>query len=225
MRMRFGGKTRHTRRIRWPQMVLLALSLPVLLFVWVDMNLKPVILSMAEAKARVMAVEAVNNAAYEVMRERVSYNDLIVVVMDETGRVSMLQADTMRMNELGTRTALLAQRNLDALAATGIRIPIGSATGSRLLAGSGPAVTVSLVPMGSVTAEFVSEFTSAGINQTRHRIYLKMNAVVRMVIPTGAGQAQVSAYVPIAESIIVGTVPQTFVDSLSDQRISLVPVQ
>jgi sporulation protein YunB len=222
--MRFGGKARQSRRLRWPQILLLVLALPVLLFIWIDMNLKPVILSMAEAKARVMAVEAVNNAAYEVMRERISYSDLVVVVLDEAGRVAMLQADTMRMNELGTRTALVAQRNLDALAATGIRIPIGSATGSRLLAGSGPSVTVNLVPMGSVTAEFVSEFTSAGINQTRHRIYLKMNTMVRMVIPTGAGQAQVSAYVPIAESIIVGQVPQTFIDTLSDQRISLVPV-
>ena len=223
--MRLGGKSRQVRKRRWPQILLLAALLPIVLFIWVDMNLKPVILSMAEAKARVMAVEAVNNAAYEVMRERVSYNDLIIVVMDEAGRVSMLQADTMRMNELGTRTALVAQRNLDSLAATGIRIPIGSATGSRLLAGSGPSITVNLVPMGSVTAEFVSEFTSAGINQTRHRIYLKMNTVVRMVIPTGAGQAQVSAYVPIAESIIVGQVPQTFVDTLSDSKISLVPVQ
>lgn len=215
----------HSRKRRWPQVLLLLMSLPVLLFVWMDLNLKPVILSMAEAKARVMAVEAVNNAAYEVMRERIRYSDLIVVAMDDAGRVSMLQADTMRMNELGTRTALVAQRNLDALAATGIRIPIGAATGSRLLAGSGPAITVNLVPMGSVTAEFVSEFTSAGINQTRHRIYLKMNTVVRMVIPTGAGQAQVSAYVPIAESIIVGQVPQTFIETLSDQRLSLVPVQ
>ena len=215
----------HSRKRRWPQVLLLLMSLPVLLFVWMDLNLKPVILSMAEAKARVMAVEAVNNAAYEVMRERIRYSDLIVVAMDDAGRVSMLQADTMRMNELGTRTALVAQRNLDALAATGIRIPIGAATGSRLLAGSGPAITVSLVPRGSVTAEFVSDFTSAGINQTRHRIYLKMNTVVRMVIPTGAGQAQVSAYVPIAESIIVGQVPQTFIETLSDQRLSLVPVQ
>ena len=215
----------HSRKRRWPQVLLLLMSLPVLLFVWMDLNLKPVILSMAEAKARVMAVEAVNNAAYEVMRERIRYSDLIVVAMDDAGRVSMLQADTMRMNELGTRTALVAQRNLDALAATGIRIPIGAATGSRLLAGSGPAITVNLVPMGSVTAEFVSEFTSAGINQTRHRIYLKMNTVVRMVIPSGAGQAQVSAYVPIAESIIVGQVPQTFIETLSDQRLSLVPVQ
>lgn len=219
MRMRSKG------RKGWQRWLLIALCVPVVLFIWVDMNLKPVILSMAEAKARVMAVEAVNNAVYEVMREKISYHDLVAVIMDEAGRVAMLQADTMRMNELGTRTALVAQRNLDALAATGIAIPLGSATGSRLLAGSGPAITVNLVPMGSVTVEFVSEFTSAGINQTRHRIYLKVYTTVRMVIPTGAGVAQVSAYVPIAESIIVGEVPQTFIDSNGSDRISLVPVQ
>jgi sporulation protein YunB len=190
-----------------------------------DFNLKPVILSMAEAKARVMGVEAINNAAYEIMREfsPLTYDALITIIQDNDGRVAMLQADTMRMNEIGTRTALLAQRNLDALAATGMRIPLGAATGSKLLAGRGPAITVNLVPMGSVSTEFVSEFTQAGINQTRHRIYLKIKASVRMVIPTASNVSEVSAYVQIAESIIVGQVPNTFADIQPDNVLDLLP--
>ena len=203
------------RAIRRIRLYLITLAVVVVaVFLIMDYNLKPIILAMADAQARVMGVEAINNAAYEIMREfaPVTYDSLISVIQDNEGRIAMLQADTMRMNEIGTRTALLAQRNLDALASTGMRIPLGAVTGSKLLAGRGPVVTVNLVPMGSVTTEFESQFTQAGINQTHHRIYLKIKATVRMVIPTASTIADVSAYVQIAESIIVGQVPTTFAD-------------
>ncbi|MEG0767386.1 MAG: sporulation protein YunB [Clostridia bacterium] len=194
------------------------------LLLWADINLKPVVLSMAEAQARVMAVEAVNHAVHDIIRDDVTYGDLMSVLMDDNGRVAMLQANTVRMNELGTRTALAAQRNLKEMAATGISIPWGAALGSRLFAGSGPAILVKIVPMGAVSTEFVSEFNAAGINQTRHKIYLKINTMVRMVIPTGAGTATVISQVPVAESIIVGQVPQSFVDVANQQdMLNLIP--
>lgn len=190
----------------------LVMLLPLGLFLWAEHNLRPVILAMAEAQARVLAVQAMNDAVFEVMREGGVYSDLMHVVLDGEGRVSMMQANTARMNELATQAALAVQKNLDAIAEAGVEIPLGAAFGSRLLAGSGPIVHVRVVPVGAVSTEFVSEFTAAGINQTRHRIFLQMDATVQMVIPTGTQTAAVSAHVPVAESIIVGEVPDSFVD-------------
>ncbi len=190
----------------------LVVVIPLVLFIWADVNLRPVILTMAEARARVMGVQAMNNAVFEVMREGGVYSDLMNVVLDKDGRVSMMQANTARMNELSTQVALTVQRNIDSFAAQGIAIPLGAALGSKLLAGSGPSVRVRIVPVGAVSTEFVSEFTSAGINQTRHRIFLQLTATVQMVIPTGSQVSAVTAHVPVAESIIVGEVPESFVD-------------
>lgn len=192
--------------------LLLVAIVPAALFVWMDWNLRPVILSMAEAQARVMAVQAMNDAVFDVMRAGDLYDDLMTVVLDEAGRVSVMRANTARMNELATTAALRVQRNLGEIAEAGISIPLGAALGSQLFAGSGPGVTVKIVPVGAVSTEFVSEFSSAGINQTRHRIFLKMDTTVQMVIPTGTQTAQVSAHVPVAESIVVGEVPESFVD-------------
>ncbi len=197
--------------------MLLVFLIPLLMFVWADINLRPIILTMAEARARVMAVQAMNNAVFSVMREGGAYSDLMTVVLDNTGRVSMMQANTIRMNELSTQVALTVQQNLDSIANEGINIPLGAALGSKLLAGSGPAVRVRVVPVGAVTTEFISEFTAAGINQTRHRIFMQLNATVQMVIPTGSKVSSVSAHVPVAESIIVGEVPESFVD-VSDKK-------
>lgn len=207
---------RGTRIYRRKRSLLLRLALvmllPLGLFLWAEHNLRPVILAMAEAQARVLAVQAMNDAVFEVMREGGVYSDLMHVVLDGEGRVSMMQANTARMNELATQAALAVQKNLDAIAEAGVEIPLGAAFGSRLLAGSGPIVHVRVVPVGAVSTEFVSEFTAAGINQTRHRIFLQMDATVQMVIPTGTQTAAVSAHVPVAESIIVGEVPDSFVD-------------
>lgn len=194
------------------------------MFVWIDHNLRPVILSLAETTARVMAVQAMNNAVFEVMREDGDlYSDLIHVTLNEDGRVSMMSANTTRMNELATQAALTVQRNLEAIAQGGINIPIGAAFGSRLLAGSGPSIRVRVLPVGAVSTEFVSEFTSAGINQTRHRIFLQMNTTVQMVIPTGVKTATVAAHVPVAESIIVGDVPDSFVEVQNKEDLLLKP--
>ena len=207
---------RGTRIYRRKRSLLLRLALVMLLplgrCLWAEHNLRPVILAMAEAQARVLAVQAMNDAVFEVMREGGVYSDLMHVVLDGEGRVSMMQANTARMNELATQAALAVQKNLDAIAEAGVEIPLGAAFGSRLLAGSGPIVHVRVVPVGAVSTEFVSEFTAAGINQTRHRIFLQMDATVQMVIPTGTQTAAVSAHVPVAESIIVGEVPDSFVD-------------
>ena len=208
---------RKKRKGKLPLRFLLAVLIPAGLFFWMDANLRPVILTMAEAQARVMAVQAMNDAVFDVMRSGGLYDDLMTVVLDDNGRVSVMRADTAKMNELATTSALRVQQNLSEIAEAGISIPLGAALGSQLFAGSGPRITVRIVPVGAVSTEFKSEFSAAGINQTRHRIFLRIDTTVQMVIPTGTQTAHVSAHVPVAESIIVGEVPDSFVDVANEE--------
>ncbi len=66
--------------------------------------------------------------------------------------------------------------------------------------------------VGTATARLDNQFSSAGINQTRHKIWLEMRAVVRLVLPTGAKAVDVQTQILIAESIIVGDVPDSFIN-------------
>ncbi|MDR2506298.1 MAG: sporulation protein YunB [Oscillospiraceae bacterium] len=214
---------RFLRRARFYFIVFVLIIAAVLIYV--DFNLKPVLLSLAESKAKALGAEAINSAVYDLLRENSSleYSDLITIHYDNDGRVAMLQADTMHMNELSVRSALLAQKKIDGFAISGVKIPLGAVTGSRLIAGWGPSITVRIIPAGSAVSEFVSEFSTAGINQTRHRIFIKVTASVRMVIPTASVVTEVFAYVQIAESIIVGTVPGTYADVTPDNILDLSP--
>ena len=200
---------RARRLLRGAVILLLLLSALLLLL---EKNLETVILDMAHAQAEAMAVEYINEAVRDVMGGTVSYEDMMTVRSDGQGRVTMLQANAVRMNELATITALRAQERLASADAQSVSIPLGAALGVPFLSALGPRVQVRIVPVSAVTAAFSTEFESAGINQSRHKIYLSLHTTVRLVIPSGAKQVEVGSQVLIAESIIVGEVPQSYVN-------------
>ena len=183
----------------------------IALGIWMEKNLESVILDMAYARAEAMAVEYMHEAVRDVMGDEITYQDMMTVRTDEDGRVTMLQANAVRMNELAAFTALQAQARLDSADAQSVSIPLGAALGIPFFSALGPRARVRIVPVSAVSATFFTEFESAGINQTRHKIYLSLRTTVRLVIPSGARQVSLGSQVLIAESIIVGEVPQSYV--------------
>ena len=174
-------------------------------------TLGAVAVRMAEARVRAMAVDALERAVDRVMGAGIAYDDLVKAHFDEGGRLAMLESNTMRMNDLSSKVALSGQENLNAASEAGVSIPLWAALGVSVLSSSGPMIHVRVIPVGSVTTSFVTSFESAGINQTRHEITLIARVSMRIVVPTGAQTVSVETSVPIAESIIVGQVPDSFV--------------
>lgn len=188
-------------------------------------NLTRIVLSLAQAQARAMAVQTLNEAAAELLSTgQVTYDSLMHVTADGSGQVRLIQANTPEMNRLAAQVSLLAQSRLQEKRDQAVRIPLGSALGMTLFAGAGPKIQVRILPVGSVHAAFHTDFQTAGINQTRHRVSLVLTAQVQLVIPTGAQTVEVSTQVAMAESIIVGEVPETFTDVGDDMdMLDLVP--
>lgn len=92
------------------------------------------------------------------------------------------------------------------------------------LAGKGPDINLKVVPVGSVTAQLCSEFKAAGINQTNHRIYLKLSANVSIIVPGSNNVVNTVTEVMIIDSIIVGKIPDTYLNSTSTQdMMDLIP--
>ena len=207
-----------------PRRLILCALLLVLLLMLLERNLTQVVLTLANAKAEVLAVQALNQAAEALIAEGVSYDSLVHVTLGEDGSVRLLQANTAGMNSLASRASLTAQAKLEALQDQTVSVPLGSALGITLLAGTGPRIQVHMLPVGAVVTTYETEFTSAGINQTRHRVLLTMRAQVRLVLPTGASGVEAVTQVAVAESIIVGQVPDSFVNVGDDtDLLNLVP--
>lgn len=200
------GKLR--KILRMTAIIFLILSA---IFLLLEKNLEAVILDLAHARAEAMAVEYIHQAIQDVMGQGVIYGDMMQVQTDAGGRVTMLQANAVRMNELATATALRAQEKLESAESQSVEIPLGAALGVPFLSALGPKVPVKIIPVSAVNANFSTEFESAGINQTRHKIFLSLLVSVRLVIPSGARQVSIAGQALIAEAIIVGQVPQSYV--------------
>jgi sporulation protein YunB len=183
------------------------------IFLWVDRVLQPTIFKIAETRAIQMATEAINRAVQrKVFDSNLQYQDFVQVHKDNQGHIVLMQANTLKINQLAADVTLMVQSALQQLSRESLRIPLGQITGTQLLAGYGPRIPVGIVPVGSVRVRVDDRFEQAGINQTRHRIYLDFNAEVRIVVPPRSATAQVATRVPLVESIIVGQVPGTFVN-------------
>lgn len=203
------------KKKRWGKRLLrgflLLLLLLSALFLILQKNLQGVILDMAHARAEAMAVSYVQEAIRSLMSGENIYSRMITVHVNDAGQVTYLEANTAEMNRLSTEAALQTQQRLESAEAQSVSIPLGAALGIPVFSALGPRIPVSIVPVSAVSAAFFTEFESAGINQTRHKIYLSLQTTVRLVIPTGAKQVKLESQVLVAESIIVGNVPATFV--------------
>ena len=200
--------------------VLLSLSVALL-----SVNMRPAMTALAIARIRSVAARAMNDAILESMGDETNYARLIQV-HESSERVYMLQANTHKMNILAADCAEAAQERIAQMGDQGISIPIGTITGISFLAGKGPSLKVTFSPAGSVQSEFYSEFVSSGINQTLYRVNLLLTASVRLVMPGVSETISVRAEAAIAESIIVGDVPEVYTNFASEEdMLNLIPTE
>lgn len=200
---------------RYYQKQLLVLGLLLLVFIMgafliVEHNIKPTLLALAEAKAKILAIQAINSAVSQEIVETVKYQDLISIHKDTRGRIVLMQPNTIEISRLASRTTTFIQERLEALQSQDIAVPLGQVFGSALLANVGPYIKVSVVPLGTVNVNLISDFKEAGINQTLHQLFLEIEANVQVVIPLVKSTTLVHTTVPLAQTVIVGEVPQQY---------------
>ncbi|MGI5849826.1 MAG: sporulation protein YunB [Christensenellales bacterium] len=192
-------------------------------YLLIDNAIRPTILSISEARLRAFAVKAMNDAVRETIGNDITYSDLIHIEKDEEGNITLITANTVLMNSLAASTAMSAQDKILTIGQQGISIPIGTVIGGQLLTGRGPSIIIKFEPVGSVTPDFMTEFEDAGINQTRHKIYLILNSSVRIVVGNTSQTVEISSQVLISETIIVGDVPQSYFKGAQNQLLNLLP--
>ena len=162
-----------------------------------------------EEELRARTAECINEAIYETLSDELRYDDLIQVVHGSTGDISAITANVYEINRIARDCAYLSQKKLQSESEEGVRVPLGAFFGIDALVGAGPEVTISTIPVAVVTSRFSSDFVGAGINQTRHSIYLDVEAELSIVLPGRKDSFVVTTQVLIAESVLVGRVPET----------------
>lgn len=133
--------------------------------------------------------------------------DYLNITYDESGKISSLETDTYRVNALENRLRSAVNESLSHIDDNEMSIPLGTMTGITFLSGKGSEVTVELHQTGNVRTQTVSEFSSAGINQTKHSLKLSVTVTLSAVLPSHSTEITLTEEYIIAETIIVGEVP------------------
>lgn len=199
-------------RSNWPAVFVLVLAISLIIsFIYADFRLKSAILEIAKSRAQVMQSERISHIVNEQVVAQVNYQDIVEIHKDNQGRIVLIQPNTIILNKMMTNTVTEVSASLNNMEEQSLEIPLGEITGSKILAGYGPRMTVRIIPVGQVHVSVLNKFDQAGINQTRHLIYFNIENTIKVAVPFLDEEVQVSAVVPLAETIIVGTVPDTYV--------------
>lgn len=211
-----GRHRRKNRKLRLVLVLILLFTAAILFFA--EKQFAPVILSMAKQQAQSYAVRNLQSAAQAQIatnEESFNYQSLMHIEKDSDGRIILMTPDTMRINMLVSAIVLDAEQSFHEIAEDEISVPLGLATGSKLFASVGPKIDIDIRPIGEIQVKILDDFEDAGINQTRHRIWLELGSDLSLAVPFDSEKIHVSTSVLLAEGIIVGPIPQTYI-SLGD---------
>lgn len=193
-------------------------------FSYLNYVVNPIIIESSSAKVRSLSHDAINTAVFEVIKDSTIYDTLIHILRNEEGEIIMISSNSVQINSLSRDIIENAQLKLEKMGASGVNIPVGTFTGMPIFVGKGPSVKLRLLPIGTINCSFSSRFVTAGINQTNHRIYIEVSTKVNVILPTASEIVNTKTQIMIAENIIIGKVPQTYLNSseVSDM-LNLVP--
>ena len=202
-------KKRRRRRI-----ILIVLLLVVTgLILLVELHLSPYIRELARNQAVNAASNAITDAVGEMLRrEDTDFSRVIVLEKDVQGHITALRTDMgqverLKVEVLGILGGLIAEINTQQLG-----IPLGNLLLPDLLAGTGPVLPVKAVSLTMSNADFFSDFTEAGINQTLQTLKVKFTISLTILTTVGYETVDVDSDVMVAQTVIVGTVPETYVN-------------
>ena len=203
---------------RWIRriIVLLVLVLTVftLAFFYLRSRYRDVIRELAETQVKNTTSDLTNDAiAKQIADGVVQYDRIVYFEKDLDGRITALKTNIGEVNRLKTDILNIINDEILALDNSDIGIPLGSLFLPELLSGRGPAIPVHILSIRNSDATFQSNFTQAGINQTLHQVTMEVSIDVSVLVLGQTASFTLESQVVVAETVIVGQVPNTFLQT------------
>lgn len=190
---------------------LCALLLFTAVFIYYLKVVCPIVTSLSKEKILSIATSSVSEVVGEVLLEqRTTYDDLVEISYSQAGEVEIIEVNSVQVNLLIREVTKKVQERFNKLNTSGIDVALGTFTGIPFLYGIGPSISVQLVPVGTIKTKLDSQFKSAGINQTLHRLNFVVCANIGMVLPINTQNLTTELEVMICESVIVGKIPNVY---------------
>lgn len=174
-------------------------------------RIHPLLVNLSESKAESVTLKMIHNTVNKFLEHHhLAYDDVIQIGYDETGGITYVSSDMVKLNRFKSQIAADVQTAFDTYDFGTIALPVGTIIGGSMLVGRGPALRFRVEMSCNVECSFQNVFDDAGINQTRHQILLEVTATTFAIARFCKTSSEVSTNFVIAETVIVGKVPQYF---------------
>ena len=209
--MKFMKRRKKTIFLRITIIVLLIVFFIMCCYSVFEKRLSILISEIAENTVKSKAAIIVSNAIYEeIEKNDITYDKLVSFEKDQSGRITALKTNIIEINRLKSKLSVKILEALDNMDTAELEIPLGSVIGGEMLSGKGPGIKIRVVPVGSIESEIVNEISSAGINQSRHQIMMKVQTNLTILTSITGLSTSIETYICIAETVIVGDVPDSY---------------
>ena len=196
------------RIFRW---ICLFLVLAAALLLWFRYRYNGAIRSLAETQVRNATSDLINDAIdMQIELGNIQYDRIVYFEKNLDGQITALKTNMAEVNRLKTAILNLVNDEILAMDTSEISIPLGSLAIPELFSGRGPGIPVQVISIRNSDGSFSSSFTEAGINQILHQLTMEVLVDVSVLVLGKAEEFTVSSHVVVAETVIVGQVPNTF---------------
>lgn len=172
----------------------------------------PAVNGIAEIKAKAIISQIVNESINEEFQSEIDIDKLLLFQSDKEGKIELVQSNTNAMNLLVSELSKEIQDRYREMEPAEIEVPLGAILGSQLLSETGPFVSLRVLPISVSKGDFITEFETQGINQTKYKVYVTFVSQARILAPFSSNTIVVENTILIAEAIILGKVPQSYVN-------------
>ena len=180
-----------------------------LIFRLADNTIIPAVTTIANQRVVTAMNDVINDSLTDIVTDlTLTSEDFYNITLDGTGRLNSLSVDTILINQVAAQLAVDISSALSYGEPMRVGVPLGLLTGVPIFAGLGPDFSLNVVPAGEARVEYVTSFTSAGINQINFQVWLYVEANMRIVIPLQETIVPVSRRVPLVNTIFAGEVPE-----------------
>jgi len=168
------------------------------------------IVGLAETQVRNATSDLINDAIEkQIENDNIHYDRIVYFEKDLDGRITALKTNMSEVNRLKTSILNIINDEILQMDSSDIGVPIGSLFLPEFFSGKGPTFPVSILSIRNSDASFSSDFVEAGINQTRHQLNMQISVDVAVLVLGKTNYFTISSQVVVAETIIVGQVPDT----------------
>lgn len=173
--------------------------------------LRPAFVSLAENRAKELAAQTINEAISQKFSQTENeYGDIVEFERTSDNKINAVKSNLAGVSKIKSDLNLEILQKISELNGNQLKIPLGSLTGSELFAGCGPEISFQIKPYGTVVTDIHTDFSEAGINQTKLDVTVSVKADMSILAPTMNQKSTVETTVPIIQTVIVGDIPESY---------------